>query len=101
MTGLAAEIREIRVDLPTLGKPTRPDVRDDLQLEKELFFLARPARLEFSRRLMRRGRVRSIAPATLAALGRKKPLAGLQKIVKDLIPPFLLDHRPDRDASGS
>ncbi len=96
MRGRAAEIFEMRVDLPTLGKPTRPTSAISL-IEEKLFLLARGAFLGFPGRLVRRRGVGGVAAAALAALGHAEALAVKDKIVDDLSGGDILDHGPDRD----
>ena len=88
----------MRVDLPTFGNPTRPMSAMIFSSRKRSLLLARPAGLEFPGGLMRRGGVGGVAPPALAALGREEDLALLQEIVEDLLPAFLPDDGPDRDA---
>ena len=62
------------VDLPAFGSPTRPDVRDQPELEAELALLARLALLGVRRRLVGGGReVRVAEPAAPAARDHRPP----------------------------
>ena len=63
--------------LACIGHAQQPDIGQDLQLELEFFFLARPARCFLTRRTIDGALEAHIAKATIAALGNHENLAWL------------------------
>ena len=61
------------VDLPAFGKPSKPDIGDELQLERQRALLTGQSRAVLARRAIRAALEARVAPAALAALVRRAP----------------------------
>ena len=73
-------MREISVDLPAFGNPTRPDVGDQLQLQADESLFAVLAGLGASRRAVGGGDEARVAAAAAAALGDEHALSFFREI---------------------
>ncbi len=98
MSGRAAEMREMRVDLPGVGESDQADVGDELEFEDDLLLLSGPAGLRFARRLVGRSGVGGVAAAALSAPGRHAFLAVRGEIEEEAV--LVLDDGPDGDAEA-
>ena len=86
----------MKVDLPALGMPSRPDVREHAQLELQLALLARLALRELARRAVDARLEVKVSQAALAAARQQRTLAVLGQVRQSLAGVGIDDHRADR-----
>ena len=82
--------------MPAFGRPIKPGVGDDLQLQDDPAFLPRRAGLELARGPVGGGGERLVALAAAAALGDGHLLAGLGQVAEDVAAVAVADDRAGR-----
>ncbi len=83
------------VDLPALGKPTKPTSASSFNSRREAFLFAGTAGLVLGGRLVGGGGEARVALAAFAAAGHGEAFAGLGEIVEALAGGFVVDHGAD------
>ena len=94
--GLAADDAASSVDLPALGRPTRPDVGDHPQFESEPALFSRLAELGEPRRLSRRRLEVDVSQSAASASGDGRSLVVLGQIGQNLARLVVPNHGSDR-----
>ncbi len=89
-------MREISVDLPAFGKPTRPTSASSFNSSRRPLFFARLSGFMLGGRLMRRRGEVLVAPPAPAAARDDEPLARLREIVQQLAGVVVVDHGAHR-----
>ena len=84
------------VDFPAFGRPTMPDVGDELELDLQLALLSGLARLRETRSLPRRRCEMLVAPPAPATLGDEDALAVVGQVSDELARSRVAYDRPDR-----
>ena len=96
--GRALDTARMKLDLPALGRPSRPDVGEHAQLEREAAALARLAARELARRAVDARLEVHVAQAALAAAREQRALAVLGEVGDQVAGLLVADHGADRHA---